>query len=73
MQQSELVKLNFQGRHMAIKSFIQVFQLQINEAIASSEEFLIKGEKENIDAGIPQSFVKSFWLFNNGRCIFKSH
>lgn len=40
MSQSELVKLNFQGKHMAIKSFIQVFQLKINEAIASSEEFL---------------------------------
>ena len=46
MQQSELVKLNFQGRHMAIKSFIQVFQLQINEAIASSEDFLLKEKKK---------------------------
>jgi len=47
MMRSDIVKLNYQGKHIAIQSFIQVFNHQINEAIESIESFLLK-EKNKI-------------------------
>jgi len=47
MLRSDIVKLNYQGKHIAIQSFIQVFNYQINEAIESIESFLLK-EKNKI-------------------------
>ena len=47
MLRSDIVKHNYQGKHIAIQSFIQVFNHQINEAIESIESFLLK-EKNKI-------------------------
>ena len=47
MLRSDIVKLNYQGKHIAIQSFIQVFNHQIDEAIESIESFLLK-EKNKI-------------------------
>ena len=40
MNQSNVVKQNFQGKHIAISSFIKVFDHQIHDAIQSIESFL---------------------------------
>ena len=47
MLRSDIVKHNYQGKHIAIQSFIQVFNHQINEAIESIESLLLK-ENNNI-------------------------
>ena len=47
MLRSDIVNLNYQGKYIAIQSFIQVFNHQINEAIESIKSFLLK-EKNKI-------------------------
>tara|TARA_Y100001978_G_scaffold176016_1_gene168635 strand:- start:1338 stop:2834 length:1497 start_codon:yes stop_codon:yes gene_type:complete len=40
MSRSEMVNLNYRGKHMAISSFIQVFDYKIEKAIEQTELFL---------------------------------
>ncbi|MEJ6589521.1 MAG: hypothetical protein QNL43_06925 [Crocinitomicaceae bacterium] len=46
MSQSQIVKDNFQGKHVAIASFIKVFDHQIHDAIQSIESFLLNEVKK---------------------------
>ncbi|MDG2344172.1 MAG: hypothetical protein P8L23_06305 [Flavobacteriales bacterium] len=44
INQSEIVKVNYQAKHIAIESFIQVFDNRIQDAIDSIDKFLNKNK-----------------------------